>query len=120
MTKRQLEALNFIKRFIRVRGYAPSYDEIRLAMGAVSKSHVHRIVRALEALGQIRRLPNKARAIEIVEDPKIMSLSAFSTPDLAKEAKRRGLVLGHVLLDVQHLPNGETKRTQEFHEVRSD
>ena len=117
MTRNQFDALAYIKNYISARGYAPSYDEIRVALGVKSKSHVSRVVKGLEALGQIRRMPYRARALEIVADPVMPTLSGFSLNDLAHEAKRRGLVLGHIHGHVQHLSDGQTEYRREFQQI---
>lgn len=62
--KRQKDALDFIRSFISEHGYAPSYREIGEAIG-VGRSRVAAIVRGLDKRGHIRRLPGKARAIEV-------------------------------------------------------
>ena len=67
LTEKQGDAYRFICGYAHERGCTPSYDEIGAALGLASKSGVHRIVTALEERGRIRRLPNRARAIEIVE-----------------------------------------------------
>ncbi|WP_439647308.1 LexA family protein [Antarcticirhabdus aurantiaca] len=67
LTEKQGTAYRFICDYADERGHTPSYDEIGAALGLASKSGVHRIVTALEERGRIRRRPNRARAIEIVE-----------------------------------------------------
>lgn len=66
LTKKQHDLLLFIDDTIKNRGYSPSFDEMRDYMGLKSKSGVHRLVEALEKRQAIRRLPNKARAIEVL------------------------------------------------------
>jgi repressor LexA len=69
LTKKQLDLLNFInKRMIR-DGVPPSFDEMKDALDLRSKSGIHRLISALEERGFIRRLPHRARAIEIVKLP---------------------------------------------------
>ena len=68
LTPKQYKLLLHIQEQTAQNGYAPSYDEMRDAMGLRSKSGIHRLVCALETRGYIRRLPNKARAIEIVHN----------------------------------------------------
>ncbi len=68
LTPKQHKLLLHIQEQTAQNGYAPSYDEMRDAMGLRSKSGIHRLVCALETRGYIRRLPNKARAIEIVQN----------------------------------------------------
>jgi len=88
MTKKQAQLLAFIKSSLAEKhGVAPSFEEMKDAMGLKSKSGVYRLVEALVERGLIFRLPNRARALEILSDPK---LSAFSTFALAHELERRG------------------------------
>ncbi|KQZ49740.1 hypothetical protein ASD54_12440 [Rhizobium sp. Root149] len=67
LTHQQADTLRFIQAFITESGGAgPSYDEIKDALGLASKSGVNRLLKALEERGRIRRLPHRARAIEII------------------------------------------------------
>jgi len=67
LTPRQLELLDYIKDYCGEHRYPPSYDEMLEAMGLASKSNIFRIIVALEERGFIRRMPHRARAIELVE-----------------------------------------------------
>lgn len=70
MLTRQMNALlHVIDRSLRADGVPPSYDEMREALSLKSKSGIHRLIESLEARGFIRRLPNRARAIEILRMP---------------------------------------------------
>lgn len=69
LTARQRELLLYIERYAQEHGIPPSFDEMRTAMGLKSKSGIHRLVQALEERRFIRRLPNRARAIEILRQP---------------------------------------------------
>ena len=69
LTAKQRDLLNFLKRYQDEFDHAPSFDEMKDAIGLKSKSGIHRLVSALEERGHIRRLANRARAIEIVETP---------------------------------------------------
>ena len=69
MTPRHKECLDFIGAFWADKGYAPSYDEIREALGAKSKSSVAALVTKLEERGYIQRMPNLARSIRLVAVP---------------------------------------------------
>lgn len=71
LTQRQQECLDFIKATIAARDYPPTYDEIAKSLDLHSRSGVQRIVMGLESRGLIRRIPGKARAIEVV-DPSSM------------------------------------------------
>lgn len=66
LTKRQAEALAFIKLFIYERGYGPSVEEIAKGLGITAKSGAHRLVVALERRGYITRLEGKSRSIALV------------------------------------------------------
>lgn len=98
MTKRQFEALRFIKGYIASHGCAPSVIEVAEAIGSSSKSHAHRVLRGLEDQGYIRRLPKRARAIEVIENPTLLNAS-MSLDHLKAEAKRRNLHLCHAYRD---------------------
>lgn len=67
LTARQKEVLDFIRQYSTKEGIAPSYDEIRIAVGLKSKSGVFRIVNALVERGRIIKLPNRDRCIALVE-----------------------------------------------------
>lgn len=69
LTKKQIELLDFIQTRLARDGVPPSFDEMRLALDLRSKSGIHRLVTALEERGFIRRLPHRARALEIVRLP---------------------------------------------------
>jgi repressor LexA len=69
LTSKQHELLLFINRKLGERGVAPSFDEMREALDLKSKSGVHRLISALEERGFIRRLPNRARALEVLRLP---------------------------------------------------
>lgn len=69
ITPAQHQTLAFLQSYIRENGYAPSYDEIADGLGLHSKSGILTKLRALEAAGYIRRLPNKTRAIEVIRLP---------------------------------------------------
>lgn len=69
LTAKQRELLLFIDRSLKGGGISPSFDEMREALELKSKSGVHRLISALEERGFIRRLPNRARALEVVKLP---------------------------------------------------
>lgn len=71
LTRRHYQLLSFITEFIEKNdGVPPSFDEMKDGMELRSKSGIHRMIRALEERGYIRRLPNRARAIEVLAHPK--------------------------------------------------
>ena len=69
LTKKQLDLLDFIDRRLQRDGIPPSFDEMKDALDLRSKSGIHRLITALEERGFIRRLPHRARALEIVRMP---------------------------------------------------
>ena len=66
LTKRQRDALAFIRQSSVKRGYAPSYDEIAEALGIKSKSNVHVLVTGLVERGHLVRVPNAKRSLAVV------------------------------------------------------
>ena len=89
LTRRQHSLLMFIHRSTKITGVSPSYDEMKLALGLRAKSGIHRMVVALEERGFIRRLPNHARAIEILRMPN----GEVSTEALLRENARLVMAL---------------------------
>jgi repressor LexA len=69
LTAKQRELLLFVQKRLGESGISPSFDEMREALALKSKSGVHRLISALEERGFIRRLPNRARALEVVKLP---------------------------------------------------
>ncbi|HWP27788.1 MAG TPA: transcriptional repressor LexA [Xanthobacteraceae bacterium] len=72
LTRKQLELLRFIHERLKESGVPPSFDEMKDALDLRSKSGIHRLITALEERGFIRRLPNRARAIEVIKLPETM------------------------------------------------
>ena len=69
LTRKQFELLRFIHERLTEAGVPPSFDEMKDALDLRSKSGIHRLITALEERGFIRRLPNRARAIEVIKLP---------------------------------------------------
>ena len=67
LTRKQSELLTYLSDHMQQHDVPPSFDEMRDALGLASKSGVHRLVSGLEERGYIRRLANRARAIEILK-----------------------------------------------------
>jgi len=72
LTRKQHELLVFIDGRLRDSGVSPSFDEMKDALGLRSKSGIHRLITGLEERGFIRRLPHRARALEILRMPENM------------------------------------------------
>ncbi len=77
LTRKQLQLLDFINKRMERDGVPPSFDEMKDALDLRSKSGIHRLITALEERGFIRRLPHRARALEIVKLPDAMSKQGF-------------------------------------------
>lgn len=69
LTRKQFELLRFVHQRLTETGIPPSFDEMKDALDLRSKSGIHRLITALEERGFIRRLPNRARAIEVIKLP---------------------------------------------------
>jgi repressor LexA len=73
LTRKQLELLRFIHERLKEAGVPPSFDEMKDALDLRSKSGIHRLITALEERGFIRRLPNRARALEVLKLPEAVA-----------------------------------------------
>ena len=73
LTKKQKILLMFINKKLRSSGVSPSYEEMKHSLNLKSKSGIHRLITALEERGFIRRLPHKARALEVIKLPETAS-----------------------------------------------
>jgi repressor LexA len=80
LTRKQHELLMFIHERLKEAGVPPSFDEMKDALDLRSKSGIHRLIKALEERGFIRRLPNRARAVEVVRLPDSMSPGLAAAP----------------------------------------
>ncbi|MEM9207462.1 MAG: transcriptional repressor LexA [Pseudomonadota bacterium] len=79
LTRKQYELLIFIHQRMTESGVPPSFDEMKIALDLKSKSGIHRLITALEERGFIRRLPHRARAIEVLKLPEsVQSLATKS------------------------------------------
>ena len=76
LTRKQRELLMFIHDRMEETGIPPSFDEMKDALELASKSGIHRLITALEERGFIRRLPNRARAMEIIKLPDVRTSTA--------------------------------------------
>ena len=73
LTKKQKNLLLFINKKLRSSGISPSYEEMKTSLNLKSKSGIHRLIGALEFRGFIRKLPHKARALEVIKLPETAS-----------------------------------------------
>ncbi|MCF6328759.1 MAG: transcriptional repressor LexA [Henriciella sp.] len=89
LTSKQKELLLFIHKRIKDDGVSPSFDEMKEALNLASKSGIHRLIVALEERGFIRRLPNRARALEVLKMPDSATPTA---PPRGRQAFRPSVV----------------------------
>ncbi|OLL55197.1 transcriptional repressor LexA [Bartonella henselae] len=93
LTCKQYELLLFIHNHMKETGVPPSFDEMKTALELTSKSGIHRLITALEERGFIRRLPNRARAVEVVRLPEKITFNLSSarkiSPSVIENNKRK-------------------------------
>lgn len=87
LTQKQYQLLMFINKVIKETGCSPSFEEMKTAVGLKSKSGIHALIEALEEREFIRKLPHKARALEVVKMPK------FKPKAILEEEKKREIAL---------------------------
>lgn len=80
LTAKQHELIRFIQQRLEETGISPSFEEMKAALDLKSKSGVHRLISALEERGFIRRLPNRARALEVLKNPEDVLPGAIGRP----------------------------------------
>lgn len=92
LTNKQHELLAFIHKRLAETGVAPSFDEMKAALKLKSKSGIHRLITALEERGFIRRLPHRARALEVLKLP---GTAAGPRPASAKPSRPGEVIQGN-------------------------
>lgn len=85
LTVKQHELIQFIQKRLEETGVSPSFEEMKEALDLKSKSGVHRLISALEERGFIRRLPNRARALEVIRQPEDATPAARPAMRLAED-----------------------------------
>lgn len=83
LTRKQHELIRFIQARLEETGVSPSFEEMKEALDLKSKSGVHRLISALEERGFIRRLPNRARALEVLRQPEDVSTKVVAARSVA-------------------------------------
>jgi len=117
LTRKQYELLIFIDQRLKGSGVSPSFDEMKEALDLKSKSGIHRLITGLEERGFIRRLPHRARALEVLKLPENMAVAvtekaaAVETPKFAPNvihgdftAALPGTATGGLAADAIELP----------------
>ena len=87
LTEKQYKLLMFINKTLKETGCSPSFEEMKNAVGLKSKSGIHALIAALEERNFIKKLPHKARDLEVVRQPK------FKTSAIIEEEKKREIAL---------------------------
>ncbi|PCD03188.1 repressor LexA [Sphingomonas spermidinifaciens] len=83
LTRKQHELICFIADRLAETGVSPSFEEMKDALELKSKSGVHRLISALEERGFLRRLPNRARALEVLKMPEVKAAAKKAAPTVA-------------------------------------
>lgn len=105
LTRKQHELIRFIQTRLEESGISPSFEEMKEALELKSKSGVHRLISALEERGFIRRLPNRARALEVLKQPEdVTSKAPASKADNVVALKRPEPVRPAPANDVIEIP----------------
>ncbi len=92
LTEKQYTLLMFINKTIKETGYAPSFDEMKDAVGIKSKSGIHTIIEALVERNFLIRIPHKARALEVVRLPKLKPQAVIDEEHKREQAVHNGMV----------------------------
>lgn len=111
LTAKQHELIRFIQQRLEETGISPSFEEMKEALDLKSKSGVHRLISALEERGFLRRLPNRARALEVIRQPEDSTPAARTglrvaadNPTLAASTVMVKAPMVHAANDVVELP----------------
>lgn len=92
LTEKQYKLLMFINKVIKETGCSPSFDEMKEAVNLKSKSGIHALIEALEERNFIKKLPHKARALEVLRLPKLKPSSILEEEKKRDEALKNGMV----------------------------
>ena len=107
LTRKQVQLLEFIQKRMTTEGVPPSFDEMKDALDLRSKSGIHRLITALEERGFIRRLPHRARALEIIRLPENMAAAGITPATRAGAvAEKRGFSPQVIAGDRAERPRG--------------
>lgn len=111
LTKKQYELLMFIEKRLRSTGISPSFDEMKDALDLKSKSGIHRLITGLEERGFIRRLPHRARALEILRLPENTGRNepgVAPNQDAGREEMRPNVIRGQFSNALPGVPTSAT------------
>jgi repressor LexA len=94
LTRKQNELLMFINKRLNDDGVSPSFDEMKEALRLKSKSGIHRLITGLEERGFLRRLPHRARALQVLKLPEAAALPAPNVTPLLDSRRGMGMAEG--------------------------
>src|SRR3546814_10739993 len=100
LTAKQHELLHFIQQRLDTSGISPSFEEMKEALGLKSKSGIHRLISALEERGFLRRLPNRARALEVLKVPEATKPARENVVPLRKPAPAMRPIAANAIVEV--------------------
>lgn len=106
LTRKQCDLLTFINERLGIDGVAPSFDEMKDALNLKSKSGIHRLITALEERGFIRRLPHRARALEVLRLP-----DQIAVPSPAPVSEGQGFAPNVIEGNFQSALHGDVQQT---------
>lgn len=118
LTRKQQELLLLINRRLQETGIPPSFDEMKDELNLKSKSGIHRLITALEERGFIRRLPNRARALEVIKLPDAFASArptlVSSTPEPARKTGfSPSVIQGDLSLKPAHKSSANARHEEE-------
>lgn len=94
LTRKQYELLVFINKRLSVDGVSPSFDEMKEALKLQSKSGIHRLITGLEERGFLRRLPHRARALQVIKLPEAAAVPHLPDPAFLPAPSRSATTIG--------------------------
>lgn len=100
LTRKQHELICFISDRLDDTGVSPSFEEMKEALDLKSKSGVHRLISALEERGFIRRLPNRARALEVLKQPERATAKPVKKPVAAPSVPQQIPIAANDVLEI--------------------
>ena len=106
LTAKQKELLQLIHQRVQETGVPPSFEEMKEALDLKSKSGIHRLITALEERGFLRRLPHRARALEIVKLPEALQDDAPAAPRPQLRAPDADRMPAHIAAMARQVPAG--------------
>lgn len=109
LTRKQQELLNFIHARLASDGISPSFDEMKDALKLKSKSGIHRLISGLEERGFIRRLPHRARALEVTRLPDSLNIKEGIKEGIKDSVRKTaGAIVEGVKETAQHVMQAVT------------